>query len=147
MESLRTPCEGAHFEHVRGCSNKHAVRLRRQRRRSPTAPLMLCWGAQVTHIIAVWTQWSVDCTCTCRDLSRSVISLYRYRFYCPSTAFERVVFFLFLFFCFAAFTIIALFCVSSSFISIYKGPTRIRILKILEGCLFFSALSARPQNF
>lgn len=98
MESLRTPCEGAHFEHVRGCSNKHAVRLRRQRRRSPTAPLMLCWDAQVTHIIAVWTQWSVDCTCTCRDLSRSVISLYRYRFYCPSTAFERVVFFFFYFF-------------------------------------------------
>lgn len=98
MESLRTPCEGAHFEHVRGCSNKHAVRLRRQRRRSPTAPLTLCWDAQVTHIIAVWTQWSVDCTCTCRDLSRSVISLYRYRFYCPSTAFERVVFFFFYFF-------------------------------------------------
>lgn len=64
MESLRTPCEGAHFEHVCGCSNKHAVVLQRQRRRSPTAPLGLCWHAQVTHIIAVWTQWSVDCTCT-----------------------------------------------------------------------------------
>lgn len=92
--------------------------LQRQRRRSPTAPLELCWHTQVTYMIAVNALYL-----TAQRLSGSfVISLL--------SAFERAV----IFFYFAAFTIIALFCVCFSFISVYKGPTRIGIFKI-RGCI------------
>lgn len=91
--------------------------LQRQRRRSPIAPLELCWHTQVTYMIAVnalyltaQRPFGVLCDIT-------AISVWT----CCD-------------FFFAAFTVIALFCVSSSFNSVYKGPTRIGIFKI-RGCI------------